>query len=216
MVRNYKRKTDRATQYTKEVLHSVLNEIVSGERTILGASKHYQIPYSTLQSHLRKKRGEKSKSFGRPTAIPIEEETVLAEGIKTMSKWGFGLSRHEVMELVCEYVTKNNIRTSFSNNRPGEDWFLAFKKRQNLSIKNQKLWNTLERKRQTLLSLESIFPFCKIHLKNLILRTNQVRFIILMNLGLALTHRKLKWLVKKIHLVQGSLVAREEKQHLCC
>lgn len=135
MVRNYKRKTDRALQYTKEVLHSVLNEIVSGERTILDASKHYQIPYSTLQSHLRKKRGEKSKSFGRPSAIPIEEVTVLAEGIKTMSKWGFGLSRHEVMELVCEYVTKNNIRTSFSNNQPGEDWFLAFKKRHNLSIK---------------------------------------------------------------------------------
>lgn len=52
-----------------------------------------------------------------------------------MEKWGFGLSRLEVINLVAEYVKQNDIQTPFKNGIPGEDWFLNFKKRQGLSIK---------------------------------------------------------------------------------
>jgi len=52
-----------------------------------------------------------------------------------MEKWGFGLSRSEIITLVGDFVTVNNIKTPVKNEIPGEDWFLNFKNRHNLSIK---------------------------------------------------------------------------------
>lgn len=52
-----------------------------------------------------------------------------------MEKWGFGLSRSEIITLVGDFVTINNIKTPFKNGIPGEDWFFNFKNRHNLSIK---------------------------------------------------------------------------------
>ncbi|GBP40873.1 hypothetical protein EVAR_88934_1 [Eumeta japonica] len=51
-----------------------------------------------------------------------------------MERYGFGLTRDEVLEMVGEYVRINKISTPF-NGRPGKDWFNAFKKRNNLSMK---------------------------------------------------------------------------------
>lgn len=52
-----------------------------------------------------------------------------------MEKWGFGLSRLEVLDVVRDFVISNGLETPFKNGTPGEDWFLAFKKRHSLSIK---------------------------------------------------------------------------------
>lgn len=52
-----------------------------------------------------------------------------------MEKHGFGLTRKELLETVGQYVSDNNIKNPFKNGVPGEDWFLSFKKRHNLSIK---------------------------------------------------------------------------------
>jgi hypothetical protein len=51
-----------------------------------------------------------------------------------MEKHGFGLTRKELLETVGQYVSANVIKSPFKNGVPGEDWFLAFKKRHNLSI----------------------------------------------------------------------------------
>lgn len=48
-----------------------------------------------------------------------------------MSRWGFGLLKEEIKEVVQEFVTIHNIKTPFKNNRPCDDWFLAFKNRHN-------------------------------------------------------------------------------------
>jgi hypothetical protein len=52
-----------------------------------------------------------------------------------MDKWGFGLSRSEVLDQVQVFVNANNLQTQFKNGRPGPDWFINFRKRQRLSIK---------------------------------------------------------------------------------
>lgn len=52
-----------------------------------------------------------------------------------MEKYGFGLTRQELLETVSQYVLANLIQNPFKNGVPGEDWFLSFKKRHNLSIK---------------------------------------------------------------------------------
>lgn len=129
MVRNYKRKTNRGSTYTPETLEMALDEISRGITTQYAAHKKYNIPQMTLSYHRRGQRGKRSTTQVRSTAIPLEEERKLAEG------WGWGLTRHDVFNIVEQYVTRNHLKTPFKENRPGEDWYLAFAKRHNLSIK---------------------------------------------------------------------------------
>lgn len=135
MVRNYKRKTERASQYSQNDLQTAVAEIKRGVMTIYRAHKLYKIPKTTLFYHVTGTRGLKSKTQGRAPAIPVEDEKRLAEGLKTMERWGFGLSRNELLNTVADFVAKNKIKTPFKNNIPGNEWFFNFKKRHHLSIK---------------------------------------------------------------------------------
>jgi hypothetical protein len=135
MVRVYKRKSNRATSYSRDLLLTVVADIQRGVITTTQASKLHNIPITTIRDRIKKRRGLKSLSLGRRTALSSEDEIRLANCIRTMEKWGFGLSRREVIEAVKIFVETNNIKTPFKNNIPGEDWFLKFKSRHNLSIK---------------------------------------------------------------------------------
>lgn len=66
-----------------------------------------------------------------------------------MSKWGFGLVKEEIKDTIQEYVIENNIKTPFKDNRPGDDWFIAFRDRHNLSVKKPE---ALEVTRRTITS----------------------------------------------------------------
>lgn len=133
MVRNYKKKTSDDKKYTKADLELAINE--AKRTTIYRASKMYAIPYVTLHSRIKGIRGAKKEEKGRPITIPIEDETRLANCLKIAEKWGYGFSRKEVIELVARFIKDNNIKNNFKNGVPGEDWFLKFKKRHNLSLK---------------------------------------------------------------------------------
>lgn len=76
-----------------------------------------------------------SQTLGRPPAIPIAFESELASCLRTLEKWGWGLSREEVLEITAEFIKKNELITPFVDGKPGADWFLSFRKRHNLSIK---------------------------------------------------------------------------------
>lgn len=135
MVRNYIRKSNRAQKYSKENLEEAIRRVQAREITIYRAVLIYNIPKTTLFNRLKGNRGQKSKSFGRSTAIPYQQEIELANHIKIMEKWGFGLTRKEVLEVVSEFVKTNNIKTPFADGCPGEDWFIQFKRRHRLSLK---------------------------------------------------------------------------------
>lgn len=112
-----------------------MNEIARGIFTVKRASAIYNIPVSTIRDHLKGRRGLKSKSYGRAPIIGIQNEETLVLGLKTLETWGFGLSRNEVRQMVREFVRRNKLKTTFKNDLPGEDWFLNFKRRHNLSLK---------------------------------------------------------------------------------
>ncbi|CAG4950882.1 unnamed protein product [Colias eurytheme] len=135
MPRKYYRKSLRATNYTQEDLNAALESIAKGERSQYAAAKHYRIPVSTLNDRIKGKTRIKSQTLGRPTAIPIEIEFRLANALIILEKWGFGLSRIEIINLVEEFIKLNGIATPFKNGRPGSDWLYNFRKRHGLSIK---------------------------------------------------------------------------------
>ncbi|KAI4456260.1 eg:bacr7a4.3 protein-related [Holotrichia oblita] len=60
MVRNYVRKTQRASGYTEEQLENALNDIRNGNITLHRASQTYGIPKTTLFNRLTGKRGVKT------------------------------------------------------------------------------------------------------------------------------------------------------------
>lgn len=136
MGRIYIRKTTKASSYSKDNLQNAIESVKSdGRLSTKNASVLYKIPRTTLRDHITGRRGTKSQSMGRGTDLPIELEKKMAEAIITLEKWGYGLSRGEVLEKIGEFFRKNELKTRFKDGIPGPDWFIQFRKRHGLSIK---------------------------------------------------------------------------------
>lgn len=105
------------------------------------AAKKYQIDKSVLS---RRRTGVVTKQ-GRKTCLTPEMENDLSGKIKIMSKWGFALTKNEILNTIRAYVEENGLRTQFKNCRPGNDWFRGFCKRNKLS---QRKLEQLEKNRR--------------------------------------------------------------------
>ena len=82
---------------------------------------------------------EAAAKVGRKTVLSADVEKKLIDSINALNKWGFGLSKSEILDVIKDDVTTKNIQTPFINNRPGNDWWLAFKKRHSLSIRKPEI-----------------------------------------------------------------------------
>ncbi|CAH2106959.1 unnamed protein product [Euphydryas editha] len=165
MPRNDVRKTTRATSYTKEELKTAVQKIKDKELTYAAASRHYGIPKSTLSDRVLKKTGMISNTLGRTTIIPKEHELRLANCLRVLEKWGCGLSRDELLDISQEFISANKLNTTFKNGRPGPDWFIAFCRRNNLSIKKPQPVEYL-RKKMTFRRSRLFPPFRRKHFRS--------------------------------------------------
>jgi len=52
-----------------------------------------------------------------------------------MEKWGFGISRTEVLETISRYVNDNKIRTPLRGGVPADEFVYPFHKTHKLSLK---------------------------------------------------------------------------------
>lgn len=156
MVRNYKRKREKA--YSEEDLVVAVQAVNENLMTQLEASEAFKIPRSTLQLHLEgcKWRDSKQQAAARSPTFPEEEEVVIADCLKVMAKWGFGLTRNEVLNTIQAYVQQNQIQTPFTDDRPGEFWFSRFVKKHHLSLRMPELKQSV---RFEMFTPEIIFPF---------------------------------------------------------
>lgn len=102
MVRKYIKKNNKIKKYSSDPLKLALSDIKNG-LSVRGASKKHEVPFSTL---LHAKKGTRivGVDAGRPTAIPPIEENKLANGLKTLERWGWSLSRKEVFEVIAEFL----------------------------------------------------------------------------------------------------------------
>lgn len=108
MVRNYVRKTDKGNGYTNNDLCRAKNAIQSQQMTVSASAKLFNIPRLTLYNHISGRRGAKSKTMGRNTALGMDLEKKMSNLIKIMDKYGHGLSRKEVLNLVGKYIMQIN------------------------------------------------------------------------------------------------------------
>jgi len=51
-----------------------------------------------------------------------------------MEKWGFGLSKQEVLEMISRHVDENKIPIPFRAGVPGDDFFIRYKRTCKLSL----------------------------------------------------------------------------------
>lgn len=140
MGRVYTRKTERGKSYTDDEMNLAIDDVKNGRKTLRGAAKAYNIPRSTLLHRVQGTRGKgccskNGSGGGGKRQLAPEHEAELVKSLKTMEKWGFALTRKEILEIVQVFIQKNNIVTNFKNDKPGEEWFLGFKKRNKFSIK---------------------------------------------------------------------------------
>lgn len=69
---------------------------------------------------MKGQKGLKSRTLGILPAIPREIVQNIANSLVTLEKWGFGLSKKEVLEIIGAYVKGNNLKTPFKNGIPGK------------------------------------------------------------------------------------------------
>lgn len=132
-----KEKGTRVKKYENKDLFLAIDAVKQG-MPVKRAAITYQIPRTTLISRIKgwKNRAASVQTRpGRKVDLSEEVEKQLADHIRKMNKWGFGLTRKEVLNLVAVYVKENNIKTRFKKGIPAKDWFVGFSRRQNLSCK---------------------------------------------------------------------------------
>jgi hypothetical protein len=82
---------------------------------------------------------ENQNSGGRKPTLSVEQEEEVVNKLKIMSKWGFGLGKEDVLNVIQDFVTLNKIKKNLTNNHPGRDWFVSFCKKRSLSLKKPEL-----------------------------------------------------------------------------
>lgn len=140
MPRNYQRTTEKGLNgnWTEEELKLAIEDVNKNGLKIGESAEKHGIPRSTLHLKCKGWRGRQptgNMTGGGTTVLSSEEETRLSDNLKVMNKWGFGLTKNCVLDLVRDYVVENEKQNPFKCNRPGKDWFRAFCKRTGLSLK---------------------------------------------------------------------------------
>lgn len=103
-----------------------IEDVQNQNKTAKGASKFYNIPRTTLRHYLDGTRGKGTIARagcggGGRMQLTVQQEQNLAQQLKTMEKWGFGLCKQEVLDVVQVFVRRNCIETRFKNDRPGDE-----------------------------------------------------------------------------------------------
>ena len=130
MPRTYKK---RNIKYSKVfVIKKAMEDIKEGKLSLRKAAEKYAIDKSKLSCIITVKH---SGTQGQRTVLSKNEEKHLADHLKTLAKWGFSLSKAEVLNVVQDYISLNGIRAPFKNNQPGDNWFCGFVCRNNMTVK---------------------------------------------------------------------------------
>lgn len=116
-----------------------------------------KIPYETFR---RWCSGEKQQRFGsgRPTALSKSDEEYLVQAIILFQEYGWPLTEDKLKTIVETFVKIRKLKTPFTGDRPGHDWFLAFRHRwsSQLSMRKPEIL-TIARAKSTTVEVHKAF-----------------------------------------------------------
>ena len=123
--------------WTDTDMENALKEVLSGQSSIRGAASRHGLNESSVRHRLKRlAAGKKVGSSGRLPAFNPEVECALAKNIQAILDQGANLKADDVLDMITDYLRKNNIRTTvFKDGRPGKDWLRSFLSRNKLSLK---------------------------------------------------------------------------------
>lgn len=138
MVRNYKRKTNRAS-WSEEAMKNAIIAVKEENMSYGKAAEAFHIPKTVLYRHccgmLKMSAGDNNlhkKVLGskRPV-LTMEQEKLLVEYLKKMDDVFYGLTIMDLQKLVFQYAEKNKIPHVFNKERglAGRDFIESFLKR---------------------------------------------------------------------------------------
>lgn len=129
------RKTERA-KWSVEHLNAAKRLYEQGEISMRAAAKRFEIPFSTLQERIKKKKMV-TPTLGRNTVFTREQEEEMANQIKYLASIFYGCTNKEVRRMAFQYAEKNGINHNFNTELKlaGRDWLIAFQKRNQISIR---------------------------------------------------------------------------------
>jgi hypothetical protein len=132
-MRNYVRK---GKPYTQESLQEAIDNVRSKRVSLRAAAKSLGMAPSTLKIKMDQDPRLAVDNRGKTTVLTKGQEQSLADHLRTLTKWGYGLSCDTVLEVVREFCIENDIKTPFKDGKPGRGWFKSFCERQSLKLKN--------------------------------------------------------------------------------
>lgn len=99
---------------TSQHIEAAIREVLQAGQTIRSVARVYGISKSYLASLCKKARNQDGEyhhkpNIGNKRIFSIEQETYLADYLKTCSKMCFGLTTVQVRELAYQYAKAQNI-----------------------------------------------------------------------------------------------------------
>jgi len=122
-----KKKIRSRKNYNKDDLLKALKAVEDGT-PIRQAARTFSIPRTTLA----RKVSFPEKMYctsGPPTVLPQEVEEEIVSCIIYKAERANPITKEELLDSVQQYVKASNIKTKFTNNRPGRHWVEGFFKR---------------------------------------------------------------------------------------
>ncbi|ELU10420.1 hypothetical protein CAPTEDRAFT_79156, partial [Capitella teleta] len=141
--RKYKRKTNRGNTPIDEVKRAA--DAVTRGQSVRAASRDYAIDRMTLKRCTDKRAKDDRASAGYKTlsmnklVIPGVMESDLAAHIVHLADMFHSVTVIKCCEIAYEYATANHLEVPNSwqrDKRAGRDWWLGFKQRHTLTIRN--------------------------------------------------------------------------------
>ena len=134
MPRTYKPKNTKS--YSEDDIKAAVTKVKVQKKTIYSVAKEFKIPRNTLRRWVL----DPPHRFGsgRNTVLTIEEEILLVDAIKFVSKCGFPQSRTDIRNMVNSFIAATGRKTPFTNGKAGLEWMRLFERRHGDAIKRAK------------------------------------------------------------------------------
>lgn len=114
-------------KYSEEQMNNAVEAVHNGQ-SMRGASKSYEVPYSTLSNKCKGMTPQERKMGPNTVLSATEEQEIVAWAI-SHAKGGFPVNRTNLQDAVECIIKDKNLMTVFKDNRPGKKWITLFLKR---------------------------------------------------------------------------------------